>query len=323
MRVAQGSSADRFEAADSAALSITGDIDLRVDVDMLSWRPTTTWYCGVLKIGSYGLWVNTDGTVVIFWYDSGSTFQAIQSTIPVPGPLVGRKALRVTLDVDDGAGGRRADFYVGETGDLDGTWTLFDSVTAAGGTTSILDGTGLLLSTTTGPTDHYALQVRDGIGGTVVASADFEAQASGTTSFADGYGNTWTAGGDASVTNRWYRFWGEVSSWPQRWGKKGGPTVHSPIQCAGPLRRLGQGASPIQSPMRRGSAALDDLEAYWPLEDGPDSTTLGPVVGNQAGHDLGGAAEARGVRRVRRVGPDHDARIGAHGLLRGAACEHG
>ena len=287
VRVPQPTAADRFTAPDTAALSITGDLDLRVDLDPLSWRPTTTWNMGIVKDGAYFLWLTTDGTVMVLWYDSGATLRWLRSTIPVPGALVGRKTVRVTLDVDDGAGGRRADFYTGTPGDLNGTWTLFDSVTESG-TTTVLDSAGTARSATSGPSNMYALQIRDGIGGTVVAWPDFEAETAGTTSFADGYGNTWTATGDAEVTNRWYRFWGEVSSWPQRWGPKGGPTVHSPIQCAGPLRRLGQGASPVQSAMRRGSAALSDLEGYWPGEDGDASTSLTTVVGVLPGRILPG-----------------------------------
>ncbi|MGH9249768.1 MAG: hypothetical protein ACRD0W_09680, partial [Acidimicrobiales bacterium] len=69
------------------------------------------------------------------------------------------------------------------------------------------------------------------------------------------------------------RFVGEVSEWPQQWDKPG-VDVWTPIEAAGILRRLGQGAKPLASTMRRALTASDLVippVAYWPCEDGRDS----------------------------------------------------
>ena len=70
------------------------------------------------------------------------------------------------------------------------------------------------------------------------------------------------------------RFVGEVTAWPQRWDRSGAD-VWVPIEAAGILQRLGQGAIPIHSTMFRAMTTLDPLpEAYWPCEDGTSSTSI-------------------------------------------------
>lgn len=78
------------------------------------------------------------------------------------------------------------------------------------------------------------------------------------------------------------RFVGEVSSWPTRWDVTG-RDVWVPIEAQGVLRRLGQGASPLRSPIYRELTAnwRPPMVAYWPMEDGSDSTTLASAVGGQ------------------------------------------
>lgn len=67
------------------------------------------------------------------------------------------------------------------------------------------------------------------------------------------------------------RFVGEVAEWPQRWSPKGAPSAYAEVVAAGFTRRLGQGASPLRSPIRRAisTVAASTLVGYWPLED-PD-----------------------------------------------------
>jgi hypothetical protein len=73
------------------------------------------------------------------------------------------------------------------------------------------------------------------------------------------------------------RFYGEVSVWPQRWDKSGSD-VWVPLQAYGITRRLGQGAAPLRSVMYRGVTALDSVVAYWPCEDGEDSTEFASAL---------------------------------------------
>ena len=84
------------------------------------------------------------------------------------------------------------------------------------------------------------------------------------------------------------RFVGEVLAWPQRWDTTGAD-VWVPIEAAGILRRLGQGDEPLHSAMYReitSRASIGGLPftpvglvAYWPCEDGPESTSIASAIG--------------------------------------------
>lgn len=72
----------------------------------------------------------------------------------------------------------------------------------------------------------------------------------------------------------------EIPAWPQRW-EPSGADAWVQIDGAGIMRRLGQGAPPLRSPLRRAlTGAVVTTQAgasllpvsYWPLEDGPGST---------------------------------------------------
>lgn len=93
------------------------------------------------------------------------------------------------------------------------------------------------------------------------------------------------AGVDMTGTDRRYLFWGVVASWPQRWERTGAPSAYAPIECSGVLRRLGQGASPLRSPLYRAITSLGPtLVGYWPLEDEDGATrfTSGLPTGRYA-----------------------------------------
>lgn len=66
------------------------------------------------------------------------------------------------------------------------------------------------------------------------------------------------------------RFFGEVQGWPKTWDRSGlDSTVE--IECAGTTRRLKQGNAPIRSALTQHLATTSPV-AWWPLEDGRDST---------------------------------------------------
>lgn len=87
----------------------------------------------------------------------------------------------------------------------------------------------------------------------------------------------WVELGQVVGTNRHYLFTGEVPEWPQRWTSAG--KAYVPLEAAGILRRLGQGASPVQSVLRRYCALLPNLVGYWPMEDKPRAGVYAAVVG--------------------------------------------
>lgn len=69
------------------------------------------------------------------------------------------------------------------------------------------------------------------------------------------------------------RFTGEVPAWPQKWDTTG-TDVWVPIEAAGIMRRLGQGKKPLRSALRRYVPKNSFVKAYWPMEDGQDSTNF-------------------------------------------------
>lgn len=77
---------------------------------------------------------------------------------------------------------------------------------------------------------------------------------------------------------RLVRFVGEVPGWPVQWGTP--HDVRVSVTAAGILRRLGQGAAPLQSAMRRefSNPARTSIVAYWPLEDGSGATEFASAL---------------------------------------------
>lgn len=269
------------------ALNITGDIDVRVEIDadltsnasshaiLGKWGETPAERSWTLRYSS--------GELRLQWLTASAT----SSSAFIGVELVGGAALRATLDVDNGAGGWTVRFYQADS--IDGPWTqLFDDIVFAG-TTSVQATTSQLRigpgdSTTTpfvrqpfvGTGTRF--QVRNGIDGTLVADADFRPLADGASGFTDSTGRVWTVNGTAAVRKRADRFNGEISSWPPRWDVSG-HDVWVPVEAAGVLRRYGQGGTVLQSSLRRRVPSYSPL-AYWPLEEGAQATQASsPIAG--------------------------------------------
>lgn len=86
------------------------------------------------------------------------------------------------------------------------------------------------------------------------------------------------------------RFQGEVSEWPVGWNLRG-TDVYVSVTASGPRRRLTAGAVPLQSPYKRAELALSAVVAYWPMEDGDDSTSFGSALPNGRPMFIGGAID--------------------------------
>lgn len=292
-----GTTAARATCPDATALGITGDIDIRIDLELGTWRAAGVDVAGKYETTSdqrsWAFFLNANGTgTLAFSWSTNGTFAGLLtrvSTAPVPAPASGRQALRVTLDVNNGASGHTVTFYTAET--IFGPWTQLGDPVVTAGTTSVFDSTAgleigdvedLTNSPVTGSV--YGFELRSGIGGTVVANPDFTVQTAGAASFADTAGNpnTWAIAGNAQISNRRYRFHGEVSAWPPRWDTTG-TDVYTPIEASGVIRRLSQGASVLGSVLYR--ARLFDtsgLVAYWPFEDADGSTSMAPALNHGA-----------------------------------------
>lgn len=71
---------------------------------------------------------------------------------------------------------------------------------------------------------------------------------------------------------------GNVPEWAPRWPDKSGEDSVTPITAAGVLRRIQQGSSQLQSPLRRQLTGLPYASGYWPLEDEGGSLSAASAV---------------------------------------------
>jgi hypothetical protein len=288
------STLDYAETPDTAALDITGDIDVRADLTLANWlppatdSPATTEMMGKFgQAGQRSWFIGARGGRLYFeWSADGTNTIGASSTIPPVIPGSGRLAIRAWLDVDNGSGGWTVRFYT--AANLDAPWTQLGDPVSGSGVTSIFNSTaGLRLGNATPigfsmPLGRaHAAEIRSGAWGTVVAQPRFNQQTVGTTSFADSAGRTWTLNGNTAITNRQTRFVGEVTSWPVRWQTKQDVVVQ--VEASGITRRMSQGVSPVRSPMYREftNPARTAIVAYWPMEDDEAATRFASALDGQ------------------------------------------
>ena len=277
-----GTSLAYITAPDSAALSVTGDLDIRVDITLQQWRNAGTGVGLASKwtsVGNQRSWVfqleAATGRPQLFWSPDGVASNLSTSTIRLPWPPAGRCTLRVTLDVNDGAGNNVVTFYYSTSAGTSGPWRQLGDPVVTAGATSVFDSTtpvlagGLAAGAAFPPGRLHAVEIRNGIGGSIVAAPQLAQLAEGATTLTEN-GNTWTFVG-ASATNRRTLFAGEIPSWPlQR--EQSGRDLWVPVEAAGITRRLAQGSPNLQSTLRKAvPTSVTGIVAYWPLEDGERS----------------------------------------------------
>lgn len=201
---------------DSAANSITGDIDLRAKVAPANWssghfHPSAKMDPVSPHETSWDFRID-NGILGLNWEDPVNGTLDVDATAPVPFISNEVGWVRATLDVDNGAGGHDVTFYTSEDGIV---WTQVGAVVNDGGfVTSIVDTAqpviaGNFADLPTGAAKIYRVEIRDGINGTLVAL--FDANEAGATagtqtpgSFVSSTGETWTVNGPSWV-------WGSVS----------------------------------------------------------------------------------------------------------------
>ena len=204
-----GASGNYIDTPDSAALSVTGDIDLRLKVKLTDWTPTA-WAGLIGKTTSpwptnhsYGLEVDPTGHLAFSWSPNGSTGKSANSTVPVGAADGSTTWVRVTLKVNNGSGGNTTTFYTSPNGV---TWTQLGTAVTQTGTTSIFDNTyPLELGYWPDGGEYlngklYSAQVYNGIDGTRVA--DFEAanlNPNAASPYTDANSNVWTFHGSPTV----------------------------------------------------------------------------------------------------------------------------
>jgi len=306
------------DTSSDGVMDISGDIDLRIDLQLLEdpldsdFNPSPPDIVLAKKTAGFDGFdwrlyrFEGDVHMSFLWIDSGGGFNWLFTTdagAALPAAVRhDRISLRVTLDVNNGAAGHDVRFYYGTAG-VDGAWTQIGSTITTAGTSSIKTNDAQLSLVSGGNFIGrvYEFQMRDGIGGTAATNPDFSAQTVGVSSFVDAAGRTWTIGSGGAITDKRWRFHGELSSLPVRWNVDGSD-VTAPAEASGLFRRLRQGARPLLSPIRRAIGA--DFEAfaafgfdvqYWPLEEEKALTQFGAVAGTApfiiTGTDVNAAAE--------------------------------
>lgn len=205
-----GTAGSQASTPDNVALDILGDIDIRVDATLSNsvWFASSSTallakYNATGNQRAYRFYIES-GLLRFGWSPDGTIVNANSpDTVHVPA-AGGRLAVRVTMDVNDGAGNRVIVFYTAPT--IAGPWTQLGSTITTAGVTSIAntaanmfvgaDGTGAT-SMLTG-TVHSA-EVYNGIAGSAVANPNFSTQPIGTTSFTDAAGRVWTINPSATI----------------------------------------------------------------------------------------------------------------------------
>jgi len=194
---------------DSATISITGDLEIIIDVLPDSWSTgsSAAYIAKYVFSTANRSWrlVSATGTrsIQLSWSADGTA--TVTAAFADHGITSGRQALKVTLDVDNGAGGWTAKLWKAATY-LD-SWTLVDTQTGVG-TTSIYDGTAPLevgsqnnLATLGVSGKYYYASVASGIGGAPAAIFTPSLYTSGAT-FTASTGEVWTINGGAHIVTR-------------------------------------------------------------------------------------------------------------------------
>lgn len=192
------------QTPDAAALDITGDIDLRVEVALNAYTGSgQTLLAKFFGNRSYRLLVQSDSKLSLTTSPDGvAELGATSNAFSLAAGA--RTWFRATLDADNGASGRTARFYTSADGV---TWTEIGTTTLAG-TTSIFNSDrpvrlGAHSGLTPGafaPGRYYRAEVRNGIDGPIVALPDFTGLSSGATSHTDAQGRVWTFANTYTVT---------------------------------------------------------------------------------------------------------------------------
>lgn len=192
--------------------AVTGDLDVRVRVAMDDWTPANrTFLAGTPGGGANQGWAffveATTGTLRFFRNTSVGQ-QVVNSSVATGVADGSTKWVRVTVDVDNGASGSDIVFYLSDDGS---TWTqLGTTSTQTMANTSSTSGVAIsslgdVNNSYTGFATVYRVQVRSGIGGTVIYDADFSGRQYGVRSFTESSSNAATVSlvSTASWTAPW------------------------------------------------------------------------------------------------------------------------
>lgn len=199
-----GTSGNYASTPDSAAVSITGDIDIRVKVAADDWTPAAiqTFMAKRFTDGNrswqFRISGGSSGRLVFVWSEDGiGANEKSFTSSAAPGVADGSmKWVRVTFDVNDGAGNHVAKFYTSDDG---ATWAQLGTTQTAVGVASIFDSACVVAigANSPGTTEIlagkvYYAELRNGIDGPVVAKFDPAKAAVGDLLVPSDTGEVWT-----------------------------------------------------------------------------------------------------------------------------------
>ncbi|MEV6174874.1 hypothetical protein AB0L99_42550 [Streptomyces sp. NPDC051954] len=285
---------DALETPDAAALDVTGDFDLRIEVALEDWSESQM-LCTRYTPGANEMWAleMVDGFPTLLWSPDGTFASRIDkaATQELKAHNGQRLAVRVHLARNNGTGVYELRFYTGRTVD-DEEWHLLGDPIVGGSTTAVFAGTapleigygsnfnllpsGGLLFALRGKV--YALKLLDG--STTKVDMSTGAATAGGTSFVDATGLTWTKQSNTLFTNKHIRMAGEVPAWPPTRDLSGNDNYVS-ISPAGITRRMDAGNKPADSVLLRYIKSLSPVTC-WPLTDGQETSEGRPLFGRQA-----------------------------------------
>ncbi|MFE1361308.1 hypothetical protein [Streptomyces harbinensis] len=253
-----------------------------------NWSEIAGQYWAGTNQRSWMLVVNATGGLSVRWSGDGDLRENASAVTPVPYVSGQRCAIRATLRPGDGNGWVLRSYHAPS---LDGPWTLLEEATGASEQPLNQQPLPIQLGDIEPPSEfpsgagrYYRFQLRDGIDGPIITDVDFTRAAPGDTEVTDDHGVTWQLQGGAEITNWRRRLVGQVDEWAPTWpygdlsqGAYPGEARVS-VTISGILRRLGAGALPLQSTLRRYIPTRPGLTAYWPMEDGAESTTAASAL---------------------------------------------
>lgn len=210
----------------NAVLSPTGDFELVVKVTAATWTPTTERIIAIsgteaIESATCFILRSTTGGSIRLTVPTGATGRTFTS-VAMPAPTGTPIWIKATFDQNNGSAQSEVNFYLSDDGS---TWTqlgtaLTSANTGAGNNVAggLTFGNGYSGASGFTGRIHRAI-LRSSIGGPSVFDADFDAQATGTSSFADSVGARTVTITSASMP------WSSLGGWSEQSGGIGGASI--------------------------------------------------------------------------------------------------
>lgn len=202
---------DKMYIVNTTALQITGDLDLRIHCALDDYingaEQSLLSKLGGAGTRSWQWYISSTGKPTFYFSVNGTDLITKTSTAALSTTNGDEVYLKMTLDVDNGAGGYDIAFYTSTDGT---TWTQLGTTVTTAGTITLNANTSDIEISSRGAATRaagkfYSTEIRNGIDGTLVASPEFGMSFpviddTLSTSFKDVEGNTIVRYGGTGLT---------------------------------------------------------------------------------------------------------------------------